>query len=241
MPSKRPQLVYLELADPEAANEYSWTADAVDGEQFKIYYKARVLTVSGDKESSPFIDTELADGPLAIERDDLKSLLAESFDLSILENGESCICGYRYMPERDFLNCPRCDRPQRAPRAVELHLIQEGESTPEVTLGRMPVDLTGTADLLWQGADEEGKAFLILCSGDIVSLARINDERPGTWRIVKAAIQAEWNAGQAWTLDDAAFALFPELDFVEFECPECHAVRQATDASCPVCGFRPGA
>ncbi len=237
MSAERPLLVYLELADEESGNEYSWDADAADGSVYAIYYKRGTFLVDGDNSDRPLIDTYFEDHTLLVSRKALILLLADIFDTSALDDHSRCICGFVTIHLDDPLNCPKCSRRLRTPKAMEIHSVPASSETYQITFGDIPLTLQAERDLLWEGRDEEGVAFLILCSGESASFLRPKDLQGLQTAFQIVSSQKRWDdrAGELWTLDRAAFEIFLQINMEKFECLNCHLVDEKPMSICDDC------
>lgn len=230
-------LVYLELADEESGDEYSWDADAADGAVFAVYYKRGTFLVEGDNNDEPLIDRYFEDHTLSVSRESLIMLLADIFDISVLNDRSRCICGYVTIHLDDPLNCPKCSRRLRAPKATEIHSVPASSETYSITFGDISLTLAAERDLLWEGRDEEGVAFLILCSGESASFARPKEQQGLQTAFEIVSSQKRWDdrAGEPWTLDRAAFEIFLQINMEKFECLNCHLVDEKPMSMCDEC------
>ena len=225
------------LWDSTHNDTVDWAWDAYD-EHGKFYYitaRRGALLISREGElihESPFGDEsdsilsldglwELA-GPLAL------------FDRSLLDGGQSCICGYTYERAEVPEFCRRCECRVRGRRLVELYTgdvkFVDGKSGHENAAATRP-------ELSWRFVDEYGRQGTLTWRRRAVDItAAASAAAP--------AIKAQFVIGNRRDglgtadaiLSHMTTSLSLELDFSALECATCALICLSDQKKCPGCG-----
>ena len=226
---KRETLAFLEESEENNASYY-WDAMDSDGRSYTVYYRYGHLSVGTS--DVLVIDRQIGEEyDSYMTREMLLEHLADVFDVSLLDRGTHCRCGFVYEPDEVPLQCIRCSEEVRVRKIVS---ISDAGDEPPLP----PEHSDGKVVKSWRCLDEADRTLWIVWFERRLVIAGDGAERDDldTWPILCDERAAFPHGSDRHVLSHLRVEVAGHLDLSPVECTYCLWILLDVDNECPACG-----
>ncbi len=166
-------------------------------------------------------------------RSEVMDLLRGKFDLTLLESGDGCDCGFAFEISQVPRYCPRCSA-----RLLPLPVWSLAEGNP-ADVPTYLAELAGGVELFWTGSVDDGRPLWLVWSGERMVAAVADTALEEKYFDILANENVETDeTSPERVLDRAERGLLGALDLKAVECGACLSMKAGTAAGCGFCGRR---